>query len=110
MTFAIQADQVVVNFASGRALDAVSLTLGRGEFVALVGPNGSGKTTLLRVLAANLRPDHGTVYLSGRDLRSWRSSEMARHLASVPQRLPDTATMGVLHVEVWKRSLLIGII
>ena len=41
---------VSVRFGAVQALNKVSLTIGRGDFVALVGPNGSGKTTLLRTL------------------------------------------------------------
>ncbi|TXC66533.1 ATP-binding cassette domain-containing protein [Piscinibacter aquaticus] len=46
---------VSVRFGSVQALNKVSITVGRGEFVALVGPNGSGKTTLLRAMHGMLR-------------------------------------------------------
>lgn len=51
-----------------RAVDGVSITIERGEMVALYGPSGSGKTTLLKIIAAVLRPDGGTVRLRGRDV------------------------------------------
>ena len=44
-----------------RALDAIDLTIARGEFVALFGPSGSGKTTLLQLLGAMDRPTAGSV-------------------------------------------------
>ncbi len=50
------------------ALDAVSLQVRGGEFVALLGPSGSGKTTLLRILAGLDMPDAGTVRIDGRDM------------------------------------------
>jgi len=54
-------DQVGVRYGSAWALQSVSLTIGAGERVALVGPNGSGKTTLLRVLNGLIEPSAGTV-------------------------------------------------
>jgi putative ABC transport system ATP-binding protein len=50
------------------ALDSVDLTIGSGEFVAILGPSGSGKTTLLQLLGALDRPSGGTVRFEGRSL------------------------------------------
>ncbi|TAL39869.1 MAG: ABC transporter ATP-binding protein [Spirochaetes bacterium] len=47
------------------ALDSVSLTLNRGEFVAIVGRSGSGKSTLLNIVAAIDRPSEGAVFVDG---------------------------------------------
>lgn len=57
-----------VGFAGVTVLDGVSLSLGAGEIVALLGPSGSGKSTLLRVIAGILTPDTGVVRIAGTDV------------------------------------------
>jgi ABC-type lipoprotein export system ATPase subunit len=55
---------------SVRALADVSLTVGRGEYLAIMGPSGSGKSTLLNLLGALDRPTTGEVYFEGQPLRN----------------------------------------
>jgi iron(III) transport system ATP-binding protein len=63
---AIRATDVHKSFGSARAVAGASVTVGRGELVALLGPSGSGKTTLLRVIAGFEQPDAGTVAIGDR--------------------------------------------
>lgn len=56
------------SFGSVAALDGVDLSIGRGEFFALLGGSGSGKTTLLRCLAGLAQPDAGRILLDGQDM------------------------------------------
>jgi len=60
---------VTVDYPSGvRALDSVDLTVGEGEFLALLGPSGSGKTTTLRVVAGLVTPTTGDVLFDGKSV------------------------------------------
>jgi putative ABC transport system ATP-binding protein len=60
-----------------RALDALNLTIRRGEFVAIFGPSGSGKTTLLQLLGALDRPTGGSVRFEGQTLEQLGDSALA---------------------------------
>jgi ABC-2 type transport system ATP-binding protein len=64
----IEFDNVTRCYGRRVAVDGLSLTVGSGELFALLGPNGAGKTTTLKLLVGLLRPDRGTVRVSGRDV------------------------------------------
>jgi branched-chain amino acid transport system ATP-binding protein len=65
MTGAVLRTQALVKRYGGLlATDSVSLTLFAGQIHALIGPNGAGKTTLIKLLAGELRPDSGQIYLA----------------------------------------------
>jgi branched-chain amino acid transport system permease protein len=74
----LQAVELRKAFGGVVALDGLSLELGRGETVALVGPNGSGKTTALRLISGAEPPDSGRVLFEGRSLTDERTSERVR--------------------------------
>jgi len=59
------------------ALKAVSFSIAKGEFTAIVGPSGSGKSTLLHLGAGLDKPSSGQVYLLGRDLTRFGPRELA---------------------------------
>lgn len=77
----LQLERVVKQYADVdevvRAVDSVTVSIERGEMLALYGPSGSGKTTLLLLAAALLTPDGGTVRFGGRDLAILSSREVA---------------------------------
>ncbi|WP_106248392.1 ABC transporter ATP-binding protein [Allonocardiopsis opalescens] len=60
-----------------RALHRVSLTVGRGELLAVVGPSGSGKSTLLNILGTLDRPSEGSARVDGRDLARLPDAELS---------------------------------
>jgi ABC-type branched-subunit amino acid transport system ATPase component len=64
----------------------ITLTVGRGEMVALVGPNGAGKSTLMRALSGLLRPVKGSIEFAGDELAASPAHEVARaRLVLVPE-------------------------
>jgi putrescine transport system ATP-binding protein len=64
----LRIEAVAKKFGGFRAVDRLSLDIGRGEFFALLGPSGCGKTTLLRMLAGFETPDEGRILLDGEDI------------------------------------------
>lgn len=67
------------------ALNDVSLEIGKGEMVAVLGRVGSGKSTLLRLIVRLLDPPPGSVYLDGRDIRMLPLVQVRGQVAMVPQ-------------------------
>jgi len=79
----------------------VSLTVDRGERLAIIGPNGAGKTTLLRMLSGALRPSVGEIRIYGRRLDDLSPLERARQVAIVGQTdLPDPRLAVIDYVEL----------
>ena len=82
---AVQLDGVSASRGGRRVLEDVSLSIGAGEIVALVGRSGSGKTTLLRLINRLIEPDAGDVVVAGRPARSWDPIELRRRTGYVIQ-------------------------
>ena len=60
-----------------RALDGVSFSVKKGEFVAIIGPSGSGKSTLLHILGGVDRPTDGKVFMDGKDVYAQDEEQLA---------------------------------
>jgi ABC-2 type transport system ATP-binding protein len=88
----IQFNNVVKNFRRARVLDGISLDIGLGERVALIGSNGAGKTTLIRCLLGEYTHD-GEITINGLDPRSNRTAVLGT-IGFVPQ-LPPPLKMPV---------------
>jgi ABC-type cobalamin/Fe3+-siderophores transport system ATPase subunit len=100
----LQAADVSFAYGPGLAgLHGVSIDVGRGGLVGIIGPNGSGKTTLLRLLGGMLPASAGRVTLDGRDVARIPRRELARQLAVVPQETRLSFEYSVIEVVLMGR-------
>jgi branched-chain amino acid transport system ATP-binding protein len=97
MTDVLELQAVSAAYGPFRALFDVSLTVGPGEAVALVGSNGVGKTTVARVASGLVAPSSGTVLVDGADLTGKRPYVYAR--AGVAHATEGRSVFGTLTVE-----------
>jgi len=81
----LEACNVTYAYAHGLTLDHVSLSVGRGQCVALVGESGAGKTTLLRCFNRMVEPSAGEVRVEGSDVAGQPLPELRRRIGYVPQ-------------------------
>ena len=71
MTAALEVRNLSKHFGALQVTQNVNLKLEQGARHALIGPNGAGKTTLINQMTGVLSPDHGSIYLSGRDVTAF---------------------------------------
>jgi branched-chain amino acid transport system ATP-binding protein len=86
MTAILELDQLDAGYDSVPVVRGLSLTVGAGEVVALLGANGAGKTTTLRAISGLVRPSAGAVRVRGEDLAGVSPTARARRgIIQVPQ-------------------------
>lgn len=90
---------VSVAYGGRRVLDRVSLDVGRGEIVALLGGSGSGKTTLLRRVIGLERPDSGSITIGGVDLIACSPAELAIVRRKIGVAFQESALFSSLTVD-----------
>ena len=77
----LRVENLCKNYGKGenmvKALDNVSFSVNKGEFVAIIGPSGSGKSTLLHILGGVDRPTSGKVYMDGEDVYAQKEDRLA---------------------------------
>ena len=74
----LELDDLHVFYGNIEALKGVSLTVGRGEVVTLIGSNGAGKSTTLRAISGTHKPRTGTIRLAGRDIHGIPAHEVVK--------------------------------
>lgn len=86
----IEVEEIHYTYPNGvKAIDGVSLTIKRGEFVAIMGENGAGKTTLVKHFNGLLRPQRGRVIVDGVDTSETSVAALARKVGLVFQNPDD---------------------
>jgi osmoprotectant transport system ATP-binding protein len=84
---ALAFERVTKRYGSTIAVDAVSLEIASGSFVALVGTSGSGKSTLLKTINRLVEPSEGRVTLDGVDVAAEPAPELRRRIGYVFQNI-----------------------
>ena len=86
----VECRDVGFDYGARTVLHGISLSIGEGDFVGVIGSNGAGKSTLIKILSGMLRPSQGIVTLNGVDMRSLPLRKVAAELAVVQQEeAPD---------------------
>ncbi len=87
-------DSVSFSYGATLAVEQVSFSVQRGDFVALIGPNGSGKTTLVKLALGLVRPQQGRVLLFGQEVQHfrqwWRLGYVPQSASAFKVRFPAT--------------------
>lgn len=104
----LKAENLTIAFAGVKAADDVSLTIEKGEFLAIIGPNGSGKTTFLNLCTGYIRPVSGEVYLEGDPITGWAPRKIARkgiaRAFQIPQLFTDQSVRNNLLLAIASRE------
>jgi iron complex transport system ATP-binding protein len=107
----LRADNVTFRYHAGTPIvvDGVTLAVGRGDLVGILGPNGSGKTTLLRLLSGTRAPTSGRVLLDGTVMARISRRDIARRLAVVPQETELAFEYTALEIVLMGRHAHLGL-
>ncbi|MBI4641658.1 MAG: ABC transporter ATP-binding protein [Candidatus Tectomicrobia bacterium] len=93
----LELENVHTYYSHIHALKGISLTVGEGEIVTLIGANGAGKSTTLKTISGLLRPHSGHVRLAGEDLSQYKPHEIvAKGIVQVPEGRRVFAQLTVL--------------
>lgn len=107
---ALDVQDITCGYHEKIVLDRVTLSVGAGELLCILGPNGTGKTTLFKSMLGFITIKQGRIILDGKDLLSYRRNKIAREIGYVPQshtppfpfRVVDVVVMGrAVHLDMF---------
>jgi branched-chain amino acid transport system ATP-binding protein len=106
--FMLSVDSIDVFIKSSRILRNVSLEVGKGEVVCLIGRNGAGKTTTMRSIMGYLRPEKGRILFQGQDIIGKKPFEIGRMgIGYAPEDsgiFPDLTIHENIEISTWNRK------
>ncbi|MEI6046667.1 MAG: ABC transporter ATP-binding protein, partial [Chloroflexota bacterium] len=90
----LEISELSTAYGNRTILHSLSLEVGAGELLGVIGPNGCGKSTLIKTVSGTLKPKSGEVRLEGRNLLKMKAEERAKLLGVVAQNpsLPPAYT------------------
>lgn len=83
MNYYFKTEKMSVGYHKKPLIEAIDITLNKGEILTLIGPNGAGKSTILKSIAKQLQLIGGVVYLNGKNLEDLSGTELSKKMAVV---------------------------
>ncbi|MBU5425888.1 heme ABC transporter ATP-binding protein [Tissierella pigra] len=83
--YTLEVKDLSFSYGKKAVLKNISLNIEKGNFISIIGPNGSGKSTLLKNLNNLYKPDNGSIFLDGLNIKKVKPRELAMKIALVPQ-------------------------
>ena len=81
----LSVDKVAVGYPEALIINELSVTIPEQKITSIIGPNGCGKSTLLKAIARVLKAEKGAVYLDGQKIQQWKTKDVAKKMAILPQ-------------------------
>ena len=105
----LQSKNVSFEYEGQHVLEDICFQINKGEVFCLIGPNGCGKTTLLDCILGLLKPQKGEIIFKGKNIRDFRTKDIAKEIAYVPQNHEKTFPYTVGDIVLMGRSAYAGL-
>ncbi len=92
----IEVEGLTFGYGERTILHDISFRIDGPGFYRIIGPNGVGKSTLIKCITGHIKPDSGSVKISGKDVRGYKLDELAKIVGYVPVMNADFNVMTVL--------------
>lgn len=99
----VEAKDVKVGYGGKVVVSSISIPFEEGKIHSIIGPNGCGKSTFLKVIARQLKMEHGSVTLHHKEINQWKRKELAREIAFLMQSHDQTPDITVQNLVAYGR-------